>query len=56
MLDQISPYVLEGTVATEDERFYEHNGIDLAGIARALVINLTDGVMKGFHHYPAVCS
>lgn len=25
-LNQISPYVLEGTVATEDERFYEHGG------------------------------
>ena len=34
-LDQISEYVREGTVATEDERFYEHGGFDLAGIARA---------------------
>ena len=33
--NQISQYVLEGTVATEDERFYEHGGFDLAGIARA---------------------
>lgn len=46
-LDQISPYVLEGTVATEDERFYEHNGIDLAGIARALVVNLTGTGYEG---------
>ena len=33
--DQVSPYVLKGTVATEDERFYEHGGIDPVGIARA---------------------
>lgn len=46
-LDQISPYVLEGTVATEDERFYEHNGIDVAGIARALVVNLTGTGYEG---------
>ena len=44
---QISPYVLQGTVATEDERFYSHNGIDLAGIARALVNNLMGGELEG---------
>ena len=33
-IDQVSPYVLDGTVATEDERFYEHNGVDLMGIMR----------------------
>ncbi|MFR7798749.1 MAG: transglycosylase domain-containing protein [Collinsella sp.] len=35
--DQVSPYVLQGTVDVEDERFYEHGGIDLWGIARASV-------------------
>ena len=30
-------------VAIEDERFYEHNGIDLQGIIRAGVIGLTSG-------------
>lgn len=43
-LEQVSPYVLEGTVATEDERFYEHEGVDLMGIARAVVVNLTGGL------------
>ncbi|MEG1517043.1 MAG: transglycosylase domain-containing protein [Raoultibacter sp.] len=38
---QISPFVLQGTVATEDERFYDHGGIDMVGIARAVVANLT---------------
>ena len=42
-VDQVSPYVLKGTVATEDERFYEHNGVDLIGIARAVVVQLTGG-------------
>lgn len=42
-LSEVSEYVLLGTVDTEDERFYEHNGVDLAGIARAVVVNLTGG-------------
>lgn len=42
-MDQISDYVKTGTVATEDERFYEHNGVDLMGIARAVVVQLTGG-------------
>lgn len=46
-LDQISPYVLEGTVATEDERFYSHSGVDLYGTSRALVNNLVGGALEG---------
>lgn len=46
-IDQISAYVLAGTVATEDERFYEHNGIDLMGIARAVVNNVMGGSLEG---------
>ena len=46
-IDQVSAYVLEGTVATEDERFYEHDGVDLMGIARALVNNLLGGDLEG---------
>ena len=42
-IDQVSPYVLDGTVATEDERFYEHAGVDLYGIARAAVVQLMGG-------------
>ena len=36
-LDEMGTYVTKGTVATEDERFYQHNGIDVLGIARAVV-------------------
>ena len=39
--EQVSPYVLKGTVDVEDERFYDHNGIDIIGIARAVVAQLT---------------
>ncbi len=42
-LDQVSSYVVDGTVATEDERFYQHNGVDLQGIIRALFVNLAGG-------------
>ena len=45
--DQVCDYVKKGTVATEDERFYEHNGVDLMGIARALVNNLMGGDLEG---------
>lgn len=40
-LDEMGDYVTKGTVATEDERFYEHNGVDLLGIARAVWVNVT---------------
>ncbi len=39
-----SEYLPHAFVAIEDERFYEHNGIDLQGIIRAGVV----GVMNGF--------
>lgn len=46
-IDQISEYVLHGTVATEDERFYTHKGVDLYGSMRALVNNITGGALEG---------
>ncbi len=46
-IDQVSQYVLDGTVATEDERFYQHNGVDPMGIARAVVNNLAGGALEG---------
>ena len=42
-MDQVSNWVTEGTIATEDERFREHNGVDLQGIVRAVFVNLTGG-------------
>jgi penicillin-binding protein 1A len=34
--DQIAPIMKQAIVAVEDKRFYEHNGVDLQGIVRAL--------------------
>ena len=45
--DQVGDYVLKGTVATEDTRFYEHEGVDYYGIGRALVNNLNGGSLEG---------
>jgi len=36
-LSQISPYVVNGVVAVEDERFYQHHGVDPIGLVRAVV-------------------
>ena len=36
-LDQISPYLVDAVVAAEDNRFYEHSGVDLFGMFRALL-------------------
>lgn len=35
--EQISPNMKNAVVAVEDERFYEHRGIDFTGLGRALV-------------------
>ena len=42
-LDQIPVDLQHAVVAIEDERFYEHNGIDVKGILRAGVKALTTG-------------
>lgn len=35
--DELSPYLVQGLVATEDKRFYTHSGIDLKGLFRAII-------------------
>ena len=42
-IDQIPVDLQHAVVAIEDERFYEHNGIDVRGILRAFVKNITSG-------------
>ena len=39
-LDRIPKYLQKAFIALEDERFYEHNGIDLKGILRAVFVNI----------------
>lgn len=41
--DQISPKVVQATIAIEDHRFYRHFGIDIIGMARAIVTNIKAG-------------
>lgn len=43
--DQIPKALVSAVVATEDRRFFEHNGVDFFGIARAMVTNLRRGHM-----------
>ena len=35
--EKVSPYVVNALVATEDERFYEHSGIDFWALGRAII-------------------
>ena len=39
-LSKVSPWMTRATIAIEDRRFYEHGGLDVEGIARALWENL----------------
>ena len=42
-LAQIAPAMRDAIVAAEDTRFYEHGGVDLRGVARALVTDARSG-------------
>ena len=38
--DQISPWIKQAIVADEDRRFFEHRGIDIRGMGRALLADI----------------
>jgi 1A family penicillin-binding protein len=42
-LDEIPQVIVDAVLATEDQRFYYHFGIDPIGILRAIVVNLRAG-------------
>ena len=42
-LNEISDYLKQAVIATEDAKFYSHHGIDFWGIIRAIKINLGTG-------------
>ncbi len=42
-MDKIPQYLCDAFVAIEDERFYEHNGIDIKAIVRAGFIGIQNG-------------
>ncbi len=41
--DEVSQYIKDATVAGEDRRFYDHNGVDVQSIVRAAVGNVASG-------------
>ncbi len=41
--DEVSPYIKKATIAIEDKDFYEHGGIKVSSILRAVFANLTSG-------------
>lgn len=45
-IDKIPKYLADAFVAVEDERFYEHNGIDIRGIIRAGFAALQNGELS----------
>ena len=45
--EDISPYVIDALIATEDIRFYRHSGIDFRGLARVLVKTIILGQNTG---------
>lgn len=42
-LHEVSPLLLRAIIDVEDQRFYDHYGIDVVGIARAVFVNLRAG-------------
>lgn len=47
-LEKVPDDLRNAVIAIEDERFYEHNGIDYQGIARAVVSNFkSGGIVEG---------
>ncbi len=47
-LETVPPHVRDAVVAIEDERFWEHPGVDLRAVARAMLANIEAGdVVQG---------
>lgn len=45
-LDNISDYLINATIYTEDKKFYKHNGFDFLRIIKAVYVNLLSGSKK----------
>ncbi len=46
-LKDISPNIQRAVMAIEDNRFYQHNGVDVRGTVRAFATNLKGGEIQG---------
>ncbi|MCA3222203.1 MAG: PBP1A family penicillin-binding protein [Burkholderiales bacterium] len=42
-IGEVAPVVKQAILAAEDDRFYEHRGVDYAGLARAVLANFATG-------------
>lgn len=45
-LDEVPEQLVQTLLAVEDRKFYDHPGIDIRGIARAVVTNISSGKMQ----------
>lgn len=45
-LEAISPDLIRATIVTEDQRFYDHRGVDFWGVTRAMHVNLRAGYFR----------
>jgi penicillin-binding protein 1B len=45
-LDQVPPYLVKTLVAVEDREFFNHHGVSLKSIARAVWVNMTAGQVR----------
>ena len=45
-LDQVPKSLVDAIVAAEDERFYQHGGVDYVGVARAALSNFASGGVR----------
>ncbi|WP_350558684.1 penicillin-binding protein 1B [Psychrobacter sp. CAL346-MNA-CIBAN-0220] len=46
-LDEVPQPLIDALIATEDRGFYEHKGVSVRGIARAVLNNFSGGSMQG---------
>ncbi|MGO1249798.1 penicillin-binding protein 1B [Psychrobacter sp.] len=46
-LDDVPQPLIDALIATEDRAFYEHQGVSIRGIARAVLNNFSGGSMQG---------
>ncbi len=46
-LAEVSPTMIDAMLAIEDDRFYEHGGVDMQGIIAALASNISSGTNRG---------
>jgi len=45
-LEQVPKHVQEAVIAIEDQRFYEHDGVDVRAVFRAIVTNAASGEIR----------